>query len=667
MKEYDCWFQKQTEPPCLNAESLARLFSKGEGIVFNNAVSEYRLILKKCWNINAEAVHELSAAGVIAGIVSDLKQEMPGNAELPPALPPEGFYIRIGTEQSLIAGADERGLLYGVYRFFALLALGKLKAGDEISEGPAAGLRMLNHWDNLDGSIERGYAGPSLFYKDNRIEYDRERIVDYARLAASTGINRISINNVNVRQAAKLLITEEYLPDLAEIAALFRPFGIRLMLAVNFASPKSLSDLGTADPLDPSVADWWKERAGLIYRYIPDLAGFIVKADSEGESGPFQYGRTHADGANMLAAALAPYGGELVWRCFVYNYQQDWRDHSVDRARAAYDNFAPLDGKFAGNVILQAKYGPLDFQVLEPVMPLFGALKKTRYVMEFQITQEYTGHQIDLCFLPWLWENIMNFDTGHGPKSRIGEMAGNGLEGFAAVVNVGRDLNWTGHTLAQANLYGFGRAAWNPSVTAAEIAREWSALSFGPGKTAETITGILLKSYPAYEKYNAPFGICFMVTPGLHYGPNIEGYEFSKWGTYHRADMNAIGVDRTSRGTGYASLYAPQAAAIFDDAAACPENLILFFHRLRYDYKMKNGETLLQNIYDTHFEGYDEVKAMVEAWIGLKDELDEPVYASVLSRFERQLDNAREWRDQINTYFYRKTGIADKKGRTIYE
>jgi alpha-glucuronidase len=674
MKEYDCWFQKQpASSPCCNAGSLSRLFSKGRGVIFDNAVSEYRFLLKKCWSIDAEAVKESSAAGVVAGIVSDLNGDIPENVNIPPDLPSEGFYIHIGTEQSVIAGADEQGLLYGVYRFFALLAQGRLKAGDEISDAPAAGLRMLNHWDNLDGTIERGYAGLSLFYHDNRIEYDRERIVDYARLAASIGINRISINNVNVRQAAKLLITEEYLSALAELAALFRPFGIRLMPAVNFAAPKSLGGLDTADPLDPAVADWWKKRTGVIYRYIPDLAGFIVKADSEGESGPFQYGRTHADGANMLAAALKPHGGELVWRCFVYNCQQDWRDHSVDRARAACDTFMPLDGQFAGNVILQAKYGPLDFQVLEPVMPLFGALKKTRYVMELQITQEYTGHQIDLCFLPWLWENIMNFDTGYGPRGRIREIAGKslkgaaGLEGFAAVANTGLDLNWTGHTLAQANLYGFGRMAWNPAISADEIAREWSALTFGPGKTAETVADILLKSYPAYEKYNAPFGICFMVTPGLHYGPNIEGYEFSKWGTYHRADMNAIGVDRTSRGTGYAGLYAPQRAGVFDDPAACPEKLILFFHRLRYDYRMKNGETLLQNIYDTHFEGFDEVKAMAEAWMNLKTELDEEVYTSVLSRFERQLDNAREWRDQINTYFYRKTGIADKRGRTIYE
>jgi alpha-glucuronidase len=636
-------------------------------MVYDHAIAEYRFLLKKCWDIPTEAVPDLRSAGTVLGLVADLNPLLPGKETLPAKIPAEGFYIRIGHEQSIIIAADEAGLLYGVYRFLALLMQGALKPGDEIQEAPTARLRMLNHWDNLDGSIERGYAGRSLFYQDNHLQYDKERMVAYARLAASVGINRISINNVNVRSAAKLLITEAYLPAVAELAAVFRPFGIRLLPALNFAAPKSIGGLSTADPLDPAVAAWWKEQISLVYRYIPDLAGFIVKADSEGESGPFQYGRTHAEGANMLAAALKPHGGELIWRCFVYNCQQDWRDHSMDRARAAYDNFIALDGQFADNVLLQIKYGPLDFQVLEPVMPLFGALKNTRYVMELQITQEYTGHQIDLCFLPWLWERIMAFDTAYGPQSRIRDLAGKSLEGFAAVANTGRDTNWTGHTLAQANLYGFGRMAWNPALESEAIAREWSALTFGPGHTAETIAGILLASYPAYENYNAPFGICFMVTPGIHYGPNIEGYEFSKWGTYHRADRKAIGVDRTSQGTGYTGLYAPENARRFEDPAQCPEKLLLFFHRLNYDYRMKNGETLLQNIYDTHFVGYDQVAVMVETWKSLENDLDGEVYDSVLSRFERQLENAREWRDQINTYFYRKTGIADARGRRIYD
>jgi len=672
LNEYDCWLQKRiiAQPEA----ALDTVYAEKGGEVASQAVEEFRLGVKRLLGFSPAVYFpenmERKERGVFLGTIPFMDKSF----QLPAAeLTADGFTIKVTDKQLVIAGHDESGLLYGVFRFLALLALGEIKNGFEMNDAPASSLRMINHWDNMEGTIERGYAGPSLFFRNGRIDYEKQRIEDYARLLASIGINRISINNVNVRNNAKLLITPEYLEEVAALAAIFRPFGIRLLLSINFGAPWSLGKLPTADPLDPAVAAWWKERASLIYKYIPDLAGFLVKADSEGEPGPFQYNRTHADGANMLAKAVKPHGGEIIWRCFVYNSQQDWRDQSVDRARAAYDHFMPLDGAFDDNVILQIKFGPYDFQVREPVAPLFGALKKTRHVMEHQITQEYTGHQIDLCYLPWLWEDIMRFDTAGEPQGRIKDLIGaysaghSRIEGFAAVVNVGRDRNWTGHTLAQANLYGYGRIIWSPSLSAQEIAREWSVLSFGAGRAAEAVTELLLKSYPAYEKYNAPFGVCFMVTPGLHYGPNIEGYEFSRWGTYHRADARAIGIDRTPAGTGYSAQYQAKNAAMFADTAACPENLILFFHRLAYDYKMKNGETLLQNIYDTHFEGYEEVVAMLEQWKGLKDSLEEEVYQSVLSRFERQLVNAREWRDQINTYFWRKTGIADKRGRKIYD
>ena len=610
--------------------------------------------------------------GTVSGLQknSDFADLRPDSGKMPGA---DGFFIKISGKKMVIAGQNEAGALYGVFRFLALMQTGVARDGFELSETPKSPLRMINHWDDISGSIERGYAGRSIFFRDGRIDYEERRIADYARLLASVGINRISINNVNVRAQAKLLITEEYLGDVASLAAIFRRYGIKIFLSINFGAPWSLGKLPTADPLDPAVAAWWKERAALIYKYIPDLAGFLVKADSEGEPGPFQYNRTHSDGANMLAQAVKPHGGEIVWRCFVYNCAQDWRDPSVDRARAAYDHFMPLDGAFDDSVILQIKFGPYDFQVREPLTPLFGALKKTRHVMELQITQEYTGHQIDLCYLPWLWEDIMRFDTAHGPVSTITELVGpykkgsSFIEGFAAVSNVGLDRNWTGHTLAQANLYGYGRMIWDPSLSAEEIAREWSELSFGPGDTARVIAGLQMSSYPAYEKYNAPFGVCFMVTPHLHYGPNIEGYEFSRWGTYHRADNRAIGIDRTPSGTGYTNQYSPKNAEMFANPSTCPENLILFIHRLRYDYIMKNGETLLQNIYDTHFEGCDEAAAMLEKWKSLKNVLEAEIYESVLDRFERQLVNAREWRDQINTYFHRKTGIADKRGRKIYD
>ncbi|MCL2229478.1 MAG: alpha-glucuronidase [Treponema sp.] len=662
LKEYDCWLQERKVTAKIKVPEV--IYAQKGGEVCATAVRELSSGINRLLGFvpKVQKKADLKNSGVFLEFDSYLK--------------PESFSISITENQILICAADDNGLLYGVFRFLFLLAQGKITHGLQINETPASPLRMINHWDNFDGTIERGYAGGSLFYKDGNFDFDNKRIEDYARLLASTGINRLSINNVNVRANAKLLITEKYLREAAKLAAIFRRYGIRLFISINFGAPWSLGKLETADPLDERVFAWWKERASIIYKYIPDLAGFLVKADSEGEPGPFQYERTHADGANMLAKAVKPFGGEIVWRCFVYNCQQDWRDHSFDRARAAYDHFMPLDGAFLENVILQIKFGPYDFQVREPVTPLFGALLKTRHVMELQITQEYTGHQIDLCFLPHVWQDIARFDIVNNEnterKFRIMDLIGkykeglSNIEGFASVVNVGLDNNWTGHTLAQANLYGYGRLTWNPQLSAKEIAQEWCALSFGEGETAKKIEDILLNSYPAYEKYNAPFGVCFMVTPNSHYGPNIEGYEFSRWGTYHRADANAIGIDRTPSGTGYTEQYSNENAAIFRDASRCPENLILFFHRLRYDFKMKNGNTLLQNIYDTHFEGYDETFKMAEDWKSLKDSLQKEVYESVLSRFEMQLINAKEWRDQINTYFFRKTGIPDNKNRKIF-
>jgi alpha-glucuronidase len=674
MNEYNCWLQAGIELPVgdklLRKEDLGRPLMLEKGPLVEQALREYcrgiaRLGITADSGAGGAAAN---AAGVRIGTIPVLNKESGLGLREQKA---EGFVLRILDHGAIIAGQDGAGALYGVYRFLSLAALGKLHAGEEITGAPAAPLRMINHWDNLDGSIERGYAGLSLFFKDNRIHYDKQRIEDYARLLASLGINRISLNNVNVRGTAKLLITDEYLPDLAAVAEIFRPFGIRILISIFFSSPSAIGGLATFDPLDSAVAAWWQERANLVYRYIPDLAGFLVKADSEGEKGPFEYGRSHADGANMLAAALKPHNGIVVWRCFVYNAAQNWRDQKIDRARAAYDHFKPQDGSFADNVVLQIKHGPYDFQIREPVSPLFGALPKTRHVMELQVTQEYTGHQIDLCFLPSMWAGVMDFDTGNGPQSRIKDLIGRSIDGFAGVGNTGLDKNWTGNTLAQANLYGYGRLAWQPDLSPQEIAAEWSALTFGAEKNnsdaAHTVESLLLKSYAVYEKYNAPFGLCFMVNPGHHYGPSPEGYEFSRWGTYHRADAQAIGIDRTPGGTGYTGQYTPANAALFANSATCPENMILFFHRLRYDFKMKNGETLLQNIYDTHFEGCDEVEAMLKTWTSLKGKVDEDCYAGVLARFENQLENAQEWRDVVNTYFWRKTLINDKKGRKIFE
>jgi len=570
----------------------------------------------------------------------------------------EAYTIKGSLDGVSISGGSESGLLYGVYGFLSLLQRGETSF--DVKEEPTVAKRILNHWDNIDGSVERGYAGKSLFFKNGEIGYDTARLTDYARLLASIGINEICMNNVNVYHESAKLITDR-LPEVVRMAEIFRPFGIRLIIAIHFESPVLLGGLTTPDPLDPECAKWWTKTAANVYKHIPDLAGFLVKADSEFRAGPMSLGRTQAEGANLLAKALAPVGGTVYWRCFVYNCMQDWRDTVTDRPMAAYKYFQPLDGQFDDNVILQIKHGPSDFQVREPNSPLLGAMEKTRQIMEFQITQEYTGQQKDLYATAVQWEEIFDHPVTDTVNTR--DLMGGKIEALVAVSNTGNDSNWTGHLLAQANLYAFGRMAWNPALTAKEVTKEWVVLTFGENAK---VLDMLLKSRWVYEKYNAPLGIGWMVNINHHYGPSVDGYEYMKWGTYHRADSKAIGIDRTTSGTGYTAQYHPHVQAIYESKETCPEEIMLYFHRLPYDYKLKSGQTLLQYIYDTHFEGVEDVEGFIQTWESLKDELHEEAYASVRERLDMQLTNAKEWRDVVNSYFYRKTGIADAKGRKIY-
>lgn len=594
-----------------------------------------------------------------------------------PELHEEGFFILHrnirGTESFVVGAERSSGFVHAVFELIKRVRLGERVETMNVISGPAMPLRMINHWDNLDGSVERGYAGRSIFFEKGRIVMNR-RIRDYARLLASIGINGVVLNNVNVRnEAVKLIDDEKYLRKLSSLADLFRDYGIKIYLSVNFASPMILGGLETADPLDRRVRDWWKNQAKKIYSFIPDFGGFLVKADSEFNPGPHFFGRTHVDGANMLAEALEPFGGVVIWRTFVYNCMQDWRDHSTDRAKAAYDNFKPLDGQFNDNVILQTKFGPMDFQVREPVSPLFGALERTNQMLELQITQEYTGQQVHLCYLGTFWKEVLDFDTfakGEGSfVKRIvdGTLFERKLCGVAGVSNVGTDPNWTGHDLAQANLYTFGRLAWDPDERVENIVREWIVLTFGSDeKVMSNIEYMLMKSHRTYEKYTTPFGLGWMVNPSHHYGPNPEGYEYSKWGTYHRANWEAIGVDRTSKETGFTLQYRSPWREIFDSIETCPEDLLLFFHRVRYDHRLKSGKTLIQAIYDLHFEGVEEVEEFVKRWQELEGRIDPVRYRRVLERLMMQLEHAKEWRDVINTYFYRRTGIPDERGRKIY-
>jgi len=562
----------------------------------------------------------------------------------------EGFSIEARPDRIVVCGG-EAGLLYGAHRLIQQFAAdGRARS---VREQPAYPLRALNHWDNADGSVERGYAGRSLFFEAGRLDYDERRIHFYARLLASVGINAVAINNVNVEAPANQLIGD-MLPDLARLARILRIHAVRLLVCVDYAAPLGMG-LDTADPLDARVAAWWAERTREVYRAIPDLAGYLVKADSERRAGPHRYGRTQAEGANMLARALAPHGGTLVWRCFVYNCEQDWRNARIDRPKAAYETFQPLDGRFDENVILQVKNGPVDFQVREPLSPLLLGAPRTRKALEVQLTQEYTGHQIDLYFMQDVWREVFQ----DMPRERVCAVC--------AVANLGRDRNWAGHDLAMANLFAFGRMAWNPGNLSEDLALEWARLTFGrEGAVPERVAEMLAASRAAYQKYASPLGLGWMVTPQTHYGPSPEGYEYTRWGTYIRADREAVGVDRSGKGTGFTAQYPPALRARYEDAQTCPDDLLLFFHRLPYGFLTRDGRPLIQRIYDDHFEGAQAAEALLEVWKGLEGSVEAEVFERVLDRLNRQVQNARQWRDVINTYFYRHSGIPDARGRPLY-
>ena len=562
----------------------------------------------------------------------------------------EGFEISREGEAYAVTGGG-KGLLYGVYRLLMKLAAG-LEPACSWSE-PAHELRMLNHWDNMDGTVERGYAGSSLFFRDGAFVNDWPRLRRYARMLASVGINAVCLNNVNVKPPADGLIMEEMLPRLARVADLLRAYGIRLITAIDYALPHTMG-LGTADPLDPAVAAWWRERADAIYRHIPDFAGVLVKADSEFRPGPYMYGRSHAEGANMLARAFGPHGGKVIWRCFVYNCVQDWRDIRTDRPKAAWEHYSPLDGRFEDNVILQIKNGPYDFQVREPVSPLLYAMPGTAKALELQLAQEYTGHQIDLYYMPPMWREVTRDLEGYQPRH------------ICAVSNLGSDENWTGHDLAQANLFAYGLFAWRGHTDDAD-ADWWIRLTYGTDpRLRDTLGDMLLRSRAVYEKYTAPLGLCWMVRPHTHYGPDPEGYEYDKWGTYLRTDRDGIGIDRSSRGTAYTLQYPEPFRTLYDSPDTCPQELLLFFHRLRFDHVLPDGRALIQYIYDTRFEGAQEAERLLNDWESLTDLIPRESYLHTLERFRRQLLNAREWRDVLNNYFRRFSGAADQKGRTFY-
>lgn len=572
-------------------------------------------------------------------------------------LGPEGYLIRrarvSGSTVVLIGSSGERGVLHGVFGLLRLLQTQSSVDHLDIADRPVNALRLVNHWDNIDGSVERGYAGDSVFDWHGLPEL-LPRYTTYARALASVGINGAVINNVN---ANPRFLSSEMITNLVPLAELLRAWGVKLFLSANFASPMSLGGLETADPFDPAVQQWWQDKAAEIYRQIPDFGGFLIKANSEGQPGPIDYGRTHADGANLLADAVRSHGGIVIWRAFIWHGPADWADE-------AYLTFTPLDGDFAENAIVQIKNGPIDFQVREPVHPLFGAMPRTNSMLELQITQEYTGQTTHLCYLVPQWKQVYDFDThADGPGSTVTNIVSGRTfdyrhSGVAGVMNFGDDVNWTRHHLAAANTHGYGRLAWNPDLGAEQIADEWVRMTFGSRpEMMRTLVPMLLSSWSIYESYNSPLGAGFVQGGGDHFHPCLECNE-----PWHQSDEHGIGYDRTvATGTGTTAHWQPPVAEVFESVQRCPEELLLFFHHVGWEHRLDSGKTVIQHIYDSHFDGVTDAAKLRSRWRSLRPRIDQRRYQEVLERFDRQVEHAALWRDRLLSYWFAKSRILDRR------
>ncbi|MBR2268183.1 alpha-glucuronidase family glycosyl hydrolase [Sphingobium sp.] len=578
-------------------------------------------------------------------------------------LGPDGYAIRTmtvaGKPVTVIAGATDVGVLHGAYAWLRLARTGAALDRIDMRSAPRIGLRLLNHWDNLDGTVERGYAGQSIWDWWRLPDYKGPRYTDYARANASLGINGTVLNNVNAKSDS---LTAAYIAKAAALADLFRPYGIKVYLSVKWTAPMELDGLESADPLDPAVAAWWKAKADEIYKAIPDFGGFLVKANSEGQPGPQDYKRTHADGANMLAAAVKPHGGIVMWRAFVYAH-----DNPDDRAKQAYSDFKPLDGQFADNVIVQVKNGAIDFQPREPFHPLFGAMPKTPLMMEFQITKEYLGQSTHLTYLGTLFEETLKSDTlARGKGSTVakvidGSLEGHKLTGIAGVANIGVDRDWSGSIFNQADWYAFGRMAWDTDLTAEAVAREWAAQAFSPDpRVVAPIVAMMMGSREAAVDYMTPLGLAHIMGTGHHYGPAPWVSELARpeWNPvyYHKADRQGIGFDRTRTGSNATGQYAPALAKLLDNPKTTPERELLWFHHLPWDYRLASGETLWDGLIHHYDRGVETVAAMQRDWAKMKPQVDAERFAQVETFLAIQHREAQWWRDACIAYFQSVSG-----------
>ena len=576
----------------------------------------------------------------------------------PEALGREGYLIRSqtigGHSATVVAANSDIGLLYGVFRLLRQAQTGRPLDRLDISSRPRLALRLLDHWDNLDGTVERGYAGRSLWDWASLPARIDPLYAEYARADASIGINGAVLNNVN---ASAQSLTTPYLEKAAALADVFRPWGVRVWLSARFSAPIEIGGLKTADPLDPEVQAWWRAKANEIYRLIPDFGGLLVKANSEGQPGPQDYGRSHADGANMLADALAPHGGVVIWRAFVYSDKT-----STDRARQAYDEFTPLDGRFRRNVMLQVKNGPIDFQPREPFHPLFGAMPRTPLMLEAQITKEYLGRNTHLVYLGPLWEEVLKSDTfARGPGTTVATVLEDGpqgaaLTGMAGVANTGRDADWSGSIFDQANWYAFGRMAWNPRASSRGIAEDWARMTFGADRRLVTpVVRMMMGSREAAVDYMTPLGLHHQMARDTHYGPGpwVAGGPRADWTSvyFNKAGPDGIGFDRTASGSNAVAQYAPPVAAKFSSLGPGSQATLLWFHHLPWSHRMRSGRTLWDELVIHYFQGTTYVAGMRRTWAGLKNRVDPERWASVADDLDIQQREADWWRDASIAYF----------------
>lgn len=658
---YDLWlrYQKVDNSQLLNSYSktLAKLNFPVNSATLTEAKKELQQGLDGLLDTNLPETDGISKGTLLVGTPASSKvlsgihaitNEISGLGD-------EGFLIKTlkvnGTPCTVIAARKDMGVMYGVFHFLRLLQTQSDIKELNITQVPKLQRRMLNHWDNLNGTIERGYAGYTLWDWQRLPGYIDPRYRDYARANASIGINGTVLNNVNANARS---LTTEYLIKAAALADVFRPYGIRVYLTARFSAPKELRALNTADPLDPEVRQWWKDKVKEIYKYIPDFGGFLVKANSEGQPGPQDYKRTHADGANMMAEALEPYGGIVMWRAFVYE-----NSRNVDRAGNGYEEFKPLDGKFNKNVFVQPKNGPIDFQPREPFHPLFGAMPQTPLMLEFQITQEYLGYATNLAYLGPLFEECLDADTyTKGKGTTVANVLedynrSHGISGIAGVANIGTDINWCGHLFGQSNWYAFGRMAWNPELSSEEVADEWLRMTFNNNTSfVNPIKEMMQQSRETVVNYRNPLGLNHIMNFATHYGPG-PWYKDPHWDAkdYHKADETGIGVDRTSKGSNVVNQYAKPLAEILENLNTCPQKDLLWFHHLPWDYKMPSGKILWDELVAYYYKGVDEVRGMRKLWDSMEGKIGAERFNHVKQLLKVQEDEAIWWRDGCVLYF----------------